>query len=361
MTDDFGTTYLAPTKSGGRVFNSKWHLGSPRIFYSTSLSVFDDLCFRGNTGTYVIGAGTPMSLDSTGEATFCMYGIAPRIYSRNYLVDGVSTPCNVDGYDPSIGLIPWNSHETTFYSLLTRNDCFQSYSGFTIGSFTNHIPDSAPDPNSLGIPNPKKLGDYSSRTGYGQIQFGGAAFFKKELLFPQTLAEASTIAKYPFNGPLPLNTWIGFKVICREYSNVLKNNIQIFTDMTNGLNGGDWKKQLDFTDYMGWSSQQAIEAGKTDVPQPSMVPDTITGLPIVGDFWTGAPLVAQYLGKPAIGSSLYSPAQDNFSIFIRNDYTNPIYGAQFYKKFSIHEVDELYELPPPSKQRNVNNLIDIFI
>lgn len=192
---------------------------------------------------------------------------------------------------------------------------------------------------------------------YGQIQCAsGACYMKKECYFPETVSEASSVARFPFSGASPLNQWIGFKYIFREYSNVLKTNLQIYMDLTNGLNGGTWNKINDFTDVMGWSAAQT-----TDIPQDSMEPDLITHTSIPGSFWTGAPLCAQYLGKTPIGTSAYSPAQSNYSVFIRNDYTTPVYGAQYYKWFSIREVNELYELPPPTKQSNVNNLIDIFI
>lgn len=542
MTDVFGVSYLQPTKTDGRTYVSNWHNGDTRTFYSTSASQETDpeVCFRGNTGTYVIGGTTPLAGDPTSSVgTMCMYGKAPRIYIRS--TDGIAN--NTSGYGESLDLTPWNSCEATLYTLFTRLDCFQSYSGATIGWGTNHIPDQATG---------SAFGDYSSRTLYGQLQAGsGACYMKKELFFPSTLSEVSSVERFPFSGPCPLNQWIGLKYIFREYSNVLKMNLQIYMDLTNGLNGGTWNKILDFTDYLGWSSSfspitwyselalrtsadyssyshstdatlsdasnsggyllvdsdgyskwliddpqlngmlnvkyvpvesppsdiiilygfentgdnenkmyiyidtsnrvclrvydnvgvQIIDevlysasfvvgsyyiiefnysstsqylyinqllrsqtsydisarsgscdylftqslgaqykigrlalnnnikhtddsyASKDDVydvPQQSMELDKVTGQPIPGGFWHGAPMVAQYLGKPAIGTSAYSPVQTNTGIFIRNDYTNPeVYGAQYFKWFSVREVNELLELPLLRKQANVNHFIDI--
>lgn len=346
-TDIFGVKYLFPTKLGGRVWNSNWHNGNTRTFFSTSDSQSTDpeVCFRGNTGTYTISGNSYLSGDPTYSiGTMCMYGIAPRVYVRSS--NGIAN--NTSGYDPSLNLTPWNSCEVTVYTLYTTYAPFQSYSGCTVGWGCNHIPDHTP--TSI-------YGDYSSRTLYGQLQCAsGACYTKKECYFPDTVSEVSSVSRFPFGGSSPLNQWIGLKYIFREYSNVLKTNLQIYMDLTNGVNGGSWYKILNFTDVMGWSSNLT-----EDIPQDSMVNDLVTNLPIPGSFWTGAPLCAQYLGKTAIGTSAYTPARDNFSVFIRNDYTNPVYGAQFHKWFSIREVDELYELPLPTRQKNANNLIDIFI
>lgn len=346
MTDIFGITELIPTKSGGRTWNSNWQNGTQRTFYSTSASQSTDpeVCFRGNQGTYVISGNGPLSGDPTSSTgTLCMYGIAPRVYVRSS--GGIAN--NTDGYDSSLNLTPWNSCEVTYYTLYTRNDCFQSYSGATVGWGCNHIPDHTPT---------SPYGDYSSRTMYGQLQcVSGACYTKKECYFPETVSEVSSIARFPFGGPSPLNQWIGLKFIFREYDNVLKTNLRMYMDLTGGVNGGTWQKIMDFTDVMGWSSSLT-----TDIPQPSMVPDLVTGLPIAGSFWTGAPLCHQFLGKAPLGTSTATPTQDNFCVFIRNDYTTPVYGAQYYKWFSIREVNELHELPPPSRKANVNNLIDIF-
>ena len=175
---------------------------------------------------------------------------------------------------------------------------------------------------------------------YGQLQIGGACYTKKELFFPTTISKISDINPYPFiNKSTPLNKWIGLKFIFREYDNVLKTNLQMYMDLTNCLNGGTWKKINDFTDRMGWSGTLA-----NDIPQDSIEPDLKTNLSIDGNFWNSAPICAQYIGKPSIGISDYTPAQVNLSVFIRNDYKLPIYGAQFFKWFSIREINELHEL-----------------
>jgi hypothetical protein len=540
--DIFGISYLEPTKTNGRTYVNNWYNGETRTFYSISASQETDpeVCFRGNAGTYVIGGSSPLSGDPTSSiGTMCMYGKAPRVYIRSS--DGIAN--NTSGYSEDLNLTPWDSCEVTLYSLYTRNDCFQSYSGMTVGWGTNHIPDHAPN---------SRFGDYSSRTLYGQLQcVSGACYMKKELFFPSTLSEVSSVEKFPFSGPCPLNQWIGLKFLIREYSNVLKMNLKVYMDLTNGLNGGTWNKVADFTDYQGWSSSfspiswynelatkmtvdytsyehsttpvysnasisdgyllvdsngysrwliddpqingmfnvkyapietppisniilfglendgdnenkmyvyidtsnriclkvydnsgneildeilynasfsigayYTIEFNYTlseqylyvnqllksqtsfdltsrsgscdyvftqsfgaqykigrlalynnikhtddsysskddvyDVPQQSMESDKITGLPIMGGFWHGAPMVAQYLGKTPIGTSQYSPVRTNTGVFIRNDYTDPeIYGAQFFKWFSVREIEPLLELPSVRRQDNVNYMIDL--
>lgn len=363
MTDIFGVKKLIPTAVNGRVWDSNWHVGNPRTFLSfnpvSSDSTDPEVCFYGNTGTYIIsGAQTLPNEPTQSTGVLNMYGIAPRIYNRA-IDDGSGTLKSAGsllGYSPSSNLVQWGKNglglEVTFYSLLTRKDCFQSYSGLTCGAYTNHYPDNSNQYYPVG-----KNSDYGSRTMYAQIQAGTQnVYCKRELFFPSTVSEVSSVAR---TTDVPLNQWIGMKAVFRPYTNVLKHNLQIYVDYTNGLNGGTWTKVMDFTDVYGWSAGFSV----ADIPLNSMYPDTITGQYIAGSYWTGAPAVGGFIGASPINDidGAQSCVPSNYSVFIRNDYTNPVPDAQYYKWWSIREVDALYEMPLPTKRKNVNNLIDIFI
>lgn len=544
--DDFGITHLFATKSSGRTFTSNWHNGINRSYSSgeTHQDTDPEVCFTGNNGTYVISGDSILIGDPTSSiGTLNMYGKAPRIYVRS-TNEGIAD--NSSGYGREKNLRPWNSCEMTIYSLYTRNDCFQSYSGITMAWGCNHIPDKNEDLNS-------NYGDYSSRTMYGQLQcLTGKCYAKKENYFPSTLTEISSIERTPFNGPSPLNQWIGIKTIFREYSNANKLNVQMYMDLTNGTDGGTWTKIMNFNDvenwgnsfspiqffaelahfktadysyfasriqtdsnteitaddylqinnngYINWAITSPTSAGcvncyyvplesppsndiilygfkndanennkmylyidtsnniklyvnnasgsnilnttlsnesfvvgnyyvielnynasnqylyvnqllkaetthdisentggcdklisqslgstykigrmafnnaikhtdlsypskenKYDVPQQSMENDKVSGQKIHGGFWYGKPICHEFIGKSVvIGNSEYQPAQCNYSVFFRNDYTEPtITDAQFFKWFSVREIDEPYQLPVPTIETNVGNIIEV--
>lgn len=364
MTDIFGVKELFPTVLGGRQYFSNWHNGSPRTFHSfnpvSSQSTDPEICFYGNTGTYVISGNGYLSGDPTHSiGTLNMYGIAPRIYNRAVNNNGTLESAGaLVGYDPAFNppLEQWGKDgrglEITLYSLFTRKDCFQSYSGITCGAYTNHYPDNSNVNYPSGVNS-----DYGSRTAYGQIQaISQNVYYKRERYFPSTVSEVSSIAK---TTPVPLNSWIGVKYIMRPYTNVLKFNIQTYVDYTNGLNGGTWNRIMNFTDEYGWSAQ----FDPPDIPLDSMYPDVNTHQTISGSYWTGSPPVGAFMGWAPINNidGAHQPVPSNYSVFIRNDYTNPVPDAQFYKWWSIREIAPLTEAPPPTKQKNVNNLLDIFL
>lgn len=50
----------------------------------------------------------------------------------------------------------------------------------------------------------------------------------------------------------PVNTWIGLKVVCYTLPNNTSVKIEVYTDSTNGANGGTWIKRSEGTDSGNW-------------------------------------------------------------------------------------------------------------
>ena len=92
------------------------------------------------------------------------------------------------------------------------------------------------------------------------------------------------------------------KYVCRACENNTKCKLELYMDETDGLNGGTWKKITEFTDYDGWSADQVS-------------------------------CCATHKGKVLLPPYFNS----NYTVYLRSD----CLGKQFYKKFTIREIDPL--------------------
>jgi hypothetical protein len=273
MTDCFGITKLCKTIQSGREWASKWHLGNQRSYSFGPAGTTDpDLIFRGN-GKYTIFGST-----GTNSGQMSVTGSCPRIYVRN---------SNVSSSKLSTTVAKWGNVEITFYANTIDAGQSTSYAGIEAVAMTNHFPDE----------------DLCSTRGYGaKINFDGRAEFEKECVHNGGNKRVATV--YPFlnNGKMPIKQWIGMKYLCRSCENRTKCKLELFMDMTDGLNGGTWNKVTEFTDYDGWSSDQVsccdIHKGKVLLP-PNM--------------------------------------NENYSVYLRSDNL----GQQLYKKFTIREIEPL--------------------
>ena len=243
--DKFGVSYLFPTRTDGREYASIWETGPKRSYVSGQSSEYDpNEFYTGNGGAFTIfGATGTDDLGNVRTGQLQMnrgIGNTPRLYNRTNI-----TP----GYTDDLGLEEWRSFEATLYSYLpystNPSDYGESYSGMTIGGFSNHIPDAF---------SPYYYGDYSSRAYYANFTWDGRAVNRKELRFPTTFIFPNSNRPFVDGGNMPTNQWIGMKFVCRTYTNVRKVRLETYMDMTDGLNGGTWYKMLDNVDYDGFTS-----------------------------------------------------------------------------------------------------------
>lgn len=243
--DKFGVSYLNPTRSGGRTYWSIWETGPKRVFKSQDPNPYDSSeLFRGNGGSFTIYGET--GTDDLGNVRTGQLrmntgtGNTPRLYNRT---------SNAIGYTPDLGLEEWRSFEATLYTYIPYSDIpsdyGESYSGITIGGFSNHLPDAF---------SPYYYGDYSSRAYYANFTWDGRAVNRKETRFPTTIIFPNQNRPFEDGGPMPTSQWVGMKFICRAYSNVRKVRMETYMDLTNGEDGGEWYKVIDNIDYDGLTS-----------------------------------------------------------------------------------------------------------
>lgn len=275
--DQFGIKMLYPsTLTNPRDWFCNWDQGVERKFGFGSVGSTDpELMFRGN-GTYTIyGSDHPL------KGQMKVIGSCPRIYVRG-------SPKETDVL-PN-GIPKWGNVEVTFYALTSHSGSNVSYAGIESCVRTNHCPDSL----------------ICSTRGYGcKLNFDGRCQFEKETGHGKGEKQTSNVYPFGQGNRMPLNVWIGMKFVCRSCDHGTKVNMECYLDMTDGLNGGQWVKWHDFTDYDGWSS------------------DTNS-------------CCATHKGKVLLPPYMTS----NYSVYLRTDgLING--GTQFYKKFSIREIDPI--------------------
>jgi len=222
-TDTFGVSVLFPTTRNGREWYSQFHVGPSRTIIFGPSGVYDpELIFRGH-GVYTI---------NNGILTVC--GPCPRIYVRASTLNHVDVPKTTP---------TWKNVEVTFYSNTIdpgRNPV--PYAGVEAVVRTDHYPDT-------DLCNTRGIG--------GKWNFDGRCQFEKETAhLNDSSGNKQVNTVYPFmnNGPMPLNTWIGYKYIVRSLNNDTECCAEMYMDTTNGENGGSWIKVNEFIDYNGWSS-----------------------------------------------------------------------------------------------------------
>lgn len=175
----------------------------------------------------------------------------------------------------------WNNVEVTFYCKTIDVGQNISYAGIEAVVRTKHNPDT----------------ELCTTRGYGaKLNFDGRSQFEKECVHGGGNKQVNTVYPFPNKGKMPLNQWIGMKFICRSCEKNTKCKLEIYYDFDESNN---WTKYNEFTDYAGWSSDQVscclIHKGKI--------------------------------------------LKNNFfhSVYLRTDGN----ATQYYKKFSIREIDAL--------------------
>ena len=277
VNDNFGIKMLNKSTSDptvSREWYSQWDKGSLRTFTFGKAGATDpELMFRGS-GKYTIYGST----DANRAGMMSVTGSTPRIYIRNSDVEGDVLPSTVK---------KWGNVEITFYANTTNLGSNVGYAGIEAVARTNHMPDTA----------------LCGTRGYGgKINFDGRAQFEKECCHGSGNKQVATVYPFTNKGKMPINTWIGYKFIVRACENNTKCKLELYMDMTDGLNGGDWKLLTQFTDYDGWSS---------DIPS----------------------CCDAHKGKVLLPPNQMS----NYTVYLRSDGL----GEQLYKKLSIREIDQL--------------------
>ena len=129
--------------------------------------------------------------------------------------------------------------EATFYMMRVK-DNNTNWGGPNIGVRSG--------PNGHSIPS-----EYcDAHTYYQRLRYDGNMDFEKELKHPDSSVQCTH--NIWNGGKFPFNKWIGYKSITRNAGNGVK--LQLFMDVTEGVNGGTWVKLGEYADVSNWSPPQ---------------------------------------------------------------------------------------------------------
>ena len=160
----------------------------------------------------------------------------------------------------------------------------------------------------------------------GEYNYGdGKIYIKKELAHPVYSSKKppdwNKLTCWPDN-IFPKNKWVGIKVVVR---NIIKNNVaigvktEVYRDLTDALNGGDFKLITSYEDRGGWTAKKDSDLGKLE--------DWISNNKCSKCKYDNNSLTRkdQIFTEPA------------HSVYIRQ---NNIYESKL-KKFSVREIDSI--------------------
>src|SRR5207249_3263340 len=89
-------------------------------------------------------------------------------------------------------------------------------------------------------------------TYYSRMLYNGAGNFAKELQWPTDVKKPSSANPIDWsaygNTTMPSNIWIGHKFVIRNVDGGTHVRLEMWRDLTDGLNGGEWKLVLNYTD-----------------------------------------------------------------------------------------------------------------
>ena len=252
--DAFGISEIYPSTKNGTEWHSKWDNRHHRIVESGQVDQYDSV-FE------VTGDGSAMI---NGEGIATISGNAPRMRVIN---------------------VDFENVEITFYAKRISEDQEISYQGFVAGARSKHYT------NAL----------CGANTYYGRFTYDGRVSFEKELFHghgvpAQHPTELQPKYIWPEDKGIPANEWVGFKFIVKTLPTEGSVLLELYRDLTDGKNGGNWEKVLEYKDIGEWYVD-AKDGICNDYPQNKI---------------------------------LFTPG----FVFIRNDFID----QTEYKKFSIREI-----------------------
>ena len=218
--DRFGILQLYPTS--GRIFESHWDIGGSRIIHGQERDTIDP-------ELKVTGRNPEVIIDGRGVATMKGQDKGEISNPRMYVYD--------EAREKS-----WKNTEITIYMMRVNEKQSLSYAGLNVNSRSEH------QDYDLDLNNGQS---YSGRfTYYGKTQF------VKEVIHDNLYQNANT-KTYPWstsNGSMPFNQWIGLKLVTYDLPNG-NVKLELYMDLTDGKNGGTWKKTNEFIDNGTWEDE----------------------------------------------------------------------------------------------------------
>ena len=218
--DRFGIIQLYP--SDGRVFESHWDIGGPRIIHGQERDNIDP-------ELKVTGRNPEIIIDGKGIATM-----------QGQDKDEIANP-RIYVYDEQREKT-WKNTEITVYMMRISEKQSLSYPGLTVNSRSEH------QDYDLDLNNGQSYA--------GRFTYYGKTEFVKEVIHDNLYYNANT-KTYPWstsNGNMPFNQWIGIKLVTYDLPNG-NVKLELYMDLTDGKDGGTWKKTNEFIDDGKWGGQ----------------------------------------------------------------------------------------------------------
>lgn len=231
--DRYGINEIYPTIENGREFFSHWDEGGPRVLNILERDPIDsELVLRGKN--------PQLTIDGKGIAT--MEGKNPEFVSnpRIYIYDEQEQK-------------KWNNVEVTFYQKRISEQTEFSYSGLNAGTRSEH--QDVTDENII-----------FGQTYYGRFTNDGRIHFVKEIEHGDYVN--SPEEKFSWDskdGTIPFDVWIGYKFIVRTFETTGSVKLELYMDMTDGVDGGNWNKVSEFIDDGSWGGNKIFSESATSV------------------------------------------------------------------------------------------------
>jgi len=257
VVDRFGIKELYPSALQGRSWAAVWDNGLERKLTSGDRDPDDaEFIMRGD-GTAVID----------GHGVVRIGGDCPRLYV--YDEPRQKKWCNVE--------------VTLYFRRIKEMPGELSYRGFAVGVRSEHQ-----DAESKIMMNDGRLKSPAHGAGYyGKMLYDGRVVFMKELIHNPSCGYSDNKPlegdRHFWNTPdrsLPADSWIGMKFVVRNLPDH-KVKLELYRDLSDGKNGGQWQKQIEYIDQGGWSSSRLTAAmiAKATLPgkKPIAVDEILTG------------------------------------------------------------------------------------
>jgi hypothetical protein len=227
--DIFGIKKLYPTELGGREWVAKWDNGHPRTIFDEGVDPYDPELHITHMSNEKIEFKGYLKIGGDGTARVSAHSGRLYIYFDEFE--------NKTKWGPNI--------EMTTYFKFVNGISLTSQHFVGLKGPTNHFADSINNSNGRNYGMDFILDDGRGVRAAKEVVHGVYEPKEKRRIFS--------------DDKFPIEKWVGLKFVLRELShsgNNTKNTMKLeaYIDLTNGRQGGDWKKVHEYVDNGTWAN-----------------------------------------------------------------------------------------------------------